>query len=193
MNILHLGRYKDRVRLITQLLNEGDKSVVELCFGDIILAKYCAESGRDWKGIDFNEEFVRYAKKSGFDAELKDVNELDRLPQADVCIMIASLYQFAGNFKRIIKLMLDSSKKVIIAEPTQNVSQLPGFIGKIAKKMTNAGQGDENFRFTEETFVNTMEDLSREFQFNYNIVARENRETVVVLEPNESKVKIHQK
>jgi hypothetical protein len=84
----------------------------------------------------------------------------------DLCIMVESLYHFIDNIELILVKMLKSSNGVIISEPIKNLSnnKYPDFF---AKKSTNAGNGDENYK--------------DELLFSYEII-KKYRDTLVVKE-----------
>jgi len=64
MNVIYGGSYRARFELITRFVaNNKISSVLELCFGDIIIAEYCKQLNINWKGIDINLGFTEYAKK----------------------------------------------------------------------------------------------------------------------------------
>jgi len=155
--------------------------VLELCFGDLVVAEYCRSHNKLWKGIDINPVFVSRAQTRGFDAQQTDIMGCETLPPSDVCIMIGSLYHFSGDLKRIFSLMLRSAPKIIISEPTTNLSHFRGPVGFLAKKCTNAGKGREEFRFTESSFSETLDKLSRELAFDYKMVNCSNRDTCAVI------------
>lgn len=181
MNILYGGNYKKRFKKIIALLGRDDRNILELCFGDIYIAKYCKKTGRKWVGLDVNRGFVERAQKKGFDARHADISKLDKLPQADVCIIAGSLYHFHKDLSRIISIMLESAPKIIISEPIRNLSSIPGVIGKIAKRSANAGQGYEEFRYDEYSFIDTLEHFSRKYNFLYNI-ADNDKDMIIMIE-----------
>ena len=167
MNILYLGFYKRRFNNITRLISRDSKSVVEFCFGDVFIAKYCRDNGIDWIGYDLNEEFVNYAVTHEFNAIIKDILLLEDFPQCDTYIMIGSLYHFKEYSLEILTKMIKSSKQVIISEPIKNIATAKGLLGDIARKSTNAGKGSEGFRYNLSTFTELMSKLN----VNYKIVS----------------------
>lgn len=167
MSVLYLGKYKRRFERINALLKPTTDTVIELCFGDIYIAEYCKKNGIDWKGYDINEHFVRNATRLNYNAILKDVNELNAFEKCDTYIIIGSLYHFKDNSAEILRKMIASSSQVIISEPIKNISTVKGFIGSIASLFTNAGNGIENFRFNETTFLAMLDKLGS----NYKIVS----------------------
>ncbi len=76
--------------------------------------------------------------------------------------------------------MVSHSNRVIISEPIKNLSNNK-YIGFFAKKSANAGNGEEEFRFTEKSFLDMLNHYSKKLSFNYNIVEK-NRDILVVLE-----------
>lgn len=166
MYVLYLGKYRRRFERINALLIPNTNAVIELCFGDIFIAEYCKKKGIDWKGYDINEHFVRNATRLNYNAILKDINELSVFEKCDTYIIIGSLYHFKDNSVEILRKMIASSRQVIISEPIKNISTVKGFIGSIASLFTNAGNGNENFRFNETTFLAMLDTLNS----NYKIV-----------------------
>jgi hypothetical protein len=184
MNLLYGGKYKERFNRITQLIDEKDVRVMELCFGDTILAQYCRNNRKKWMGMDFNEGFVANARKKGFNAVRADLLDMTALPKSDICVMAGSLYHFAGYFDKIVSLMLDAAEKVIICEPTTNLAHRKGWVGWLARQFSNAGKGNENFRFTQESFLRLLDRLKKEFLFSYDVIDHYNRDTYVVIRRN---------
>lgn len=183
MNLICLGGYRKRFQDIVELLEEKDKNILELCFGDIYVAEHCKITGRNWLGLDLNLSFVEFAENNGFNAERKDLMKIKRLPDADVCIMIGSIYHFAkDNCETIMSKMLTSSKKIIISEPVLTWSNRSGLIGAIAKKSANVGKGEETFRFNKRSFLSMLESLSRKFNFNYQIKRERGFDLIAVIQ-----------
>lgn len=178
MNFLYGMKYKKRFENIVSLINNEEKDIVELCFGDIFIAKYAKKNNKKWKGFDINDRFVSYAIEEGFDATNRNIL-LDPIPKSDVCIMAGSLYHFIDNIELVLGKMLASSKKVIISEPIKNLSN-NRYIGFFARKSANAGNGEEEFRFTEISFLNILDQYKTKLSFEYEIVKKD-RDILVVL------------
>lgn len=178
MNILYGMKYKKRFDSIIDIIDSNDNDIVELCFGDVYIAKYAKSNGKDWVGLDINDEFVRFAKAQGFNALNKNILN-DDIPKSDVCIMAGSLYHFIENIETILIKLLDGSKKVIISEPIKNLSNNK-YIGMFARKSANAGNGDEEFRFTESSFIEMLEKYKEKLSFTYEII-KIDRDILVVL------------
>lgn len=181
LNIIYSGKYNARFKHIIRLIAENDKEVVEYCFGDIRIAQYCKENKINWRGFDINDAFIDFAKKNNYNAIFQDINKLNVFPKADLSIMIGSLYHFHNNYNEIIVNMVDASKRVIISEPVVNFTSTKGFIGKIAGKLSNAGKGEESFRFNAETFETAISKISIEHNYKYSVISL-NRDMTILIE-----------
>ena len=171
MNVLYLGKYRQRFTDVIKLISTDDKSVIELCFGDILIAQYCKRKDIDWIGIDINDYFVQYANKMGFKAFADDLVKTKEIKSSDVCIMIGSLYHFNNDIELVLSKMLQAAPKIIISEPIVNLSSSKGWLGTLSKKLTNAGKGEENFRFNKESIINTLDKYSTLLKFSYRIIS----------------------
>lgn len=169
LNVIYLGLYRSRFKKITYLL-KGTDSVVDLCFGDIYIAKYCKKHNINWIGYDLNPSFVDYAIKKGYNACCKDILSIDSFPKCSVCIIQGSLYHFNSNLNELFTLIFNSTNRIIISEPIRNLSSEDGLIGQIAKKSANVGKGNEVFRFTKETFIQMLEEYRYRNDFEYTVV-----------------------
>lgn len=171
MNLLYSMKYKKRFIDIINLFSPTDKKVLELCFGDTMIAENCKKLKIEWIGFDINEYFVKNAKRQGYNASFADISELDSLPQADVCIMCGSLYHFNDEIESILLKMLNSSPKIIISEPIENLSSRKDIIGKIAGLLTNAGKGKEIFRFNKNSIIEMLDNFSSKLHFSYKVIS----------------------
>ena len=159
MNLIYFGKYKRRFERINRLIKTDAKNVIELCFGDVYIADYCNKKDIHWTGYDLNENFVAHAKKLGFNAFEQNIVIDDEFLKCDTYIIIGSLYHFKDKGSDLIRKMIESSKHVIISEPIKNLSAAKGIIGYIARKSTNAGNGHEEFRYNEQSFIAMMDKL----------------------------------
>jgi hypothetical protein len=171
MNILYLGKYKNRFNDITALFEEKDQTIVELCFGDIFIAAHCRKTGRGWTGFDVNASFVGHAVKKGFCAQALDLFTLEVLPQSDVCIMAGSLYHFHDALDKLFALMIGCAPTIIISEPIRNLTSRPGWVGRISASLSNAGKGRETFRFNHDSLIHILEFLKKKHKFKYDIIS----------------------
>lgn len=170
MQLLYVAKYKKRFFDILQLVSKNDTSVIELCFGDVIIAQECKRRKISWTGLDINDYFVQNAKSKGFNASVADIGALQSLPKADVCIISGSLYHFIADIEKMLKKLLDSAPKVILSEPVVNLSSKQGIIGNISKILTNAGKGKESFRFDKTSIIETLEKYKTSLHFSYTVI-----------------------
>lgn len=171
MNLIYSFKYKQRFLDIINEIRASDKTIVELCFGDIHIAGECKKRGVTWIGIDINEKFVNFALKKGFHAIKDDLILMETLPLSDLCIISGSLYHFHDDIDSILNKMLVSSQRIIISEPVVNWSSKKGIIGKISRKHTNAGKGAESFRFDKQSMIDTLDSLKNKLNFAYRIIS----------------------
>ena len=61
MFLLYRGRNKSRYLEMINILREKNiKKAVELCFGDLQIARCCKNNNIEWYGIDINPVFIKY-------------------------------------------------------------------------------------------------------------------------------------
>ena len=171
MQLLYALKYKKRFGDIMKIISNSDTNVLELCFGDIIIAKECVKRNISWTGLDINSYFVKRAKSKDFNASIADIEKLKSLPQADVCIICGSLYHFISDIESMLSKMLSSATKIIISEPVVNLSSIKGIVGKLSKILTNAGKGNENFRFDKSSIIDTLEKYKNKLHFSYTVIS----------------------
>jgi len=171
MNVLYLGKYKQRFKPIIEEIEKlpPHSEILELCFGDVLIAEYCQRTNYHWKGIDLNEVFVKHAKKAGHEAYHDDLSTLEVLPTSNLCLMIGSLYHFHPNTESILTKMFNSSDAIILSEPVINLSASKGLIGYFARRNANAGKGPEVFRYNESSLMKLLSDYC--VKFNCKIVS----------------------
>jgi hypothetical protein len=180
MNLLYLGRYRRRFKDITNLLEQKDNNIVELCFGDIIIAEYCKESARHWVGYDINDVFVNYALKHGHNAVSTDILSLESLPDADVLIFAGSLYHFNENMHKIWQLMTSCASKIILSEPVKNITSIKNFVGKIGARASTVRNGAEAFRFDRRSLIEMLDRFKETYNFTYEIVS-EKKDILIII------------
>jgi hypothetical protein len=161
MIILYSGKYLNRFKSVTDVLSEKQcGSVTELCFGDIYLAQWCKNNGVRWTGIDVNEQFVSFAIKQGYDAKCLDLLDFPDLQKSSVIVMMGSLYHFNNILPELIDYVMKLCDKFIISEPIKNLSNSQSLVGWIAKRSANSGNGNELFRFTKDTLMGRLDNIS---------------------------------
>lgn len=150
LKLLYGRQYRDRYRVIAEEV--GGDDILDLCCGDCALAGYV----KSYKGIDFDEGFVRSARKKGIDVRHLDI-AAQKIPQAQCIVLQGSLYQFIPHHEKLIKKMLGSAKKVIISESGINVAQSKNaLIAKIAKLLTSTSKTHKE-RFTKSQLMSLFE------------------------------------
>jgi hypothetical protein len=178
MNLLYKGGYKMRFTKITDLFR-NEKSVIELCFGDIIIAEHCKKIGIDWQGYDVNPAFIDNAKKQGFNVCLTDLKTARELAKADLCIISGSLYHFHDELEELFRKILHSSPRILISEPVINLSGQKGLIGKLAKGSADVNGRSQEFRYNEKSLIAEMEKLSKKLKFTYCIRNRFSKDLII--------------
>jgi len=161
VGLLYLGKYNTRFKNVTLFLDPvQDNSVTELCFGDIYVAKWCRKNDIKYLGMDINQYFVSMAQRKGYNAKVGDIRLYPELPNSDVVVMISALYHFYDIFPELLDYIMNSSKRFIISEPIHNLSSMNNLIGKISHKLTNAGSGNEIYRYNKQSLVNAVQTAS---------------------------------
>jgi hypothetical protein len=186
MNLIYAGSYKKRFAKIIEVIDRiAPKSILELCFGDIVIADYCKKREIFWEGIDINENFVKYAKQKGYNVHCQDVSGTNSFVKTDLCLISGSLYHFNPQQRIILfSKILSSATKVLISEPVINLSERKGFIGFIARRSANAGKGRESFRFNELSLKSALDELGSQYHFNYKTVGFIKKDLIVLIEKN---------
>lgn len=160
MNIIYLGKYEQRFNIVTNLLNpKDDKTVIELCFGDTLIAEWCKLNNIKWIGFDINEKFIKKAKSKGYNAQYKDILNLENLPKSDSVVIMGSLYQFSENLGNLVNCVMNSTSQFIISEPISNLANKDNFIGYLAKKSTKVGNGNETFRYNYDSLNSALREV----------------------------------
>lgn len=170
MNLLYRGRYARRAEAVCRLLRPEDRVVLELCFGDVLVAQHCRATGRSWIGLDVSAPFVAHAVRKGFDARLQDVSSADELPACDACVMMGSLYHFEGRVEELFRRIKRASRRLVLSEPVVNWTQARGVRGWLARRLTRVGEREERFRFDARSLVLRLEALKACVGFSYRIV-----------------------
>lgn len=170
MGLLYTGRYRGRFDDVCELIREDDRTVLELCFGDVAVAGYCRRQGRRWIGLDLSEAFVAHAVKRGFDARREDLLRSEVLPPCDLCVMMGSLYHFEQHLPALFARIKQASARLVLSEPVRTWTNAGGLRRYLAKILTRAGERDEVFRFTETSLIQALDRLREEVGFNYRVI-----------------------
>ena len=181
MNILYLGKYNQRFKSVENLLNpRNDKNVIELCFGDTMIAKWCKLNDIKWAGFDINEEFIKNARLEGYNAHYKDILKLENLPKSDAVIIMGSLYQFNEILDDLINCVMSSTSKFIISEPISNLATKGNLIGYLAKRSTKVGNGNEMFRYNYDNLHSALRNVC-DGRFAVSEIKRTQKDLILVI------------
>ncbi|WP_107660249.1 class I SAM-dependent methyltransferase [Nocardia suismassiliense] len=159
---LYGRHYTARYRAIEALVPDG-ASVVDLCCGPATLyTRYLRDKSVDYTGLDRNDKFVAQLTEAGGRGMVWNLNSDTPLPEADYLVMQASLYHFLPEAAPVLDRMLTAARKqVIIAEPVRNIASSDNrVLAAIGQRFTNAGDGAQAHRFTEET----LDELFRKYE-----------------------------
>lgn len=182
MNVLYQNKYCQRYNLITSTIaNLKPNSVLELCFGDTIIADFCKVNKINWTGIDASSYFVKRAISNKHNAIEANILTVSAFPKTDLVIISGSLYQFHNYMDELLVKMFAASKQILIAEPVQNLSTKKGLIGALAAWLTSAGKGAENFRYTKISLKKLLEEKSHKFNYSYKYIGNFKRDDYYLL------------
>lgn len=181
MQLLYKGYYYLRFRKITKHIK--GKKVVELCFADTVVAKYCRRNDIVWTGYDINKSFVDRAKRLRYNAVCEDVEQAP-LPSADAVIICGSLYHFYGKEEMILAKMLAAAPRIIVSEPVFNLSQRNDNIGRIARRSASINNKEHSFRYTEKTILSLLNGLTQKLGFSYEVVEFFSKDIILIITRN---------
>lgn len=182
MNILYGFGYRKRFLPIIEIISRlKPRNILELCFGDTVIASYCRTHGIQWLGIDSNEYFVSRAVRRGLDAQCIDLLGPVVFNQADMVIIAGSLYHFHGDENRLLSMMIKAAPAVIISEPILNLSNQKNWLGWLARKGSNAGHGEEAFRYTRETLLQMLAEQGKLLGFTVEKIGYYKKDCIVQL------------
>ena len=150
---LYGRHYAARYRAIADLIPGGCR-VLDLCCGPgVLFDRHLRHRHVDYMGLDINARFIDRLNRRGARARLWDLREDRPLPEADVVIMQASLYQFLPDPAPVLGRMLRAARRrVILAEPIRNLADSRNpLLAAVARRQTDPGDGAQPLRFTEAT------------------------------------------
>ena len=171
MNVLYKGRYRERFERVCDLIWESDGTVLELCFGDVVIAEYCRQHRKKWIGLDVSGAFVKNAKGRGFDAHLQNLSAETALPVCDVCVMMGSLYHFKAQLPDLFKRIKGSSTRFVLSEPVRNWTHANVLFSFFARVLTRTDAQEETFRFDEGSLLHALDDLKAKVGFAYRVIS----------------------
>lgn len=150
MRVIYAGGYAARYRALSELIPDGAE-VFEACAGDAYLYQhYLRPRSIQYRAGEFNETFVAHARARGIDMQRFDLRQ-DPVPQADVVLIHASLYQFMPEHRQIVDRLLAAARQtLIISEPVRNLSSSRwALIRWVARRSADPGSGHKAQRFDE--------------------------------------------
>lgn len=180
MKLLYLGRYEQRFDPVINAIRGN--SVVELCFGDHLIASACRKKGISWIGIDLLPAFVNAAIAKGFDARLGDLHELRQFPTADTFIICGSLYHFHDELPALLQSIFEHTSCLLISEPVVNLSQSNGFIGKLAKESATVNGKKQTFRYDENSLLHELKSIGSTIGVRIKVIDRNKKDLILLLE-----------
>lgn len=170
MKLLYKGKYRARFEPVIKMIRETDRRVLELCFGDVVIAEACRRRGLCWTGLDESPAFIAHALRCGYDARQVDLVTSGPLPSCDLCVMMGSLYHFEPCLGEFFARVKQASRRFVFSEPIQNWTCGGGMKRCLALTLTRAGNRAQSFRFTEPTLLQALDRLGREVGFEYRVV-----------------------
>jgi hypothetical protein len=159
---------------IEELVREIDgqgRSVCDLCFGDLYVARWCRANGFEWIGVELNPGFCRQARRAGFSVLEGDVLEVD-LPKADVYVMAGSLYHFHDRLSELFDAIFRCTSRFILSEPVDNLSNRSGLIGRLARRSGNPGSRPASFRYDEQALLDALDEQKRRIGLHLRLISR---------------------
>lgn len=178
MNILYFGKYQNRFNEVIARFKADDIRILELCFGDTVIAEHCRRFGKSWTGLDISEAFIANAVSQGYDAKKTDLFACQAFPVCDVCVMMGSLYHFERHLPDLFEKIAKSSHRLIISEPIRNWTDGSGVCRFLARRLTRAEKGDETFRFNRKSLVDALNDLKKSVPFEF--ITTDSRRDMIV-------------
>ena len=152
MRIVYGRWFEERFRAVADAIPDG-MSVGDVCCGDgYLYRRFLSRRNIDYLGLDINATFVHWLVRRGVNARVCDVR-FDPIPEADIILMQASLYQFIPSHENILRKLVNAARKcVIVTEPVRNLSASGNpFLSWLGRRLTDPGTGEAPHRFNEET------------------------------------------
>ena len=180
MNLLYVGKYRQRFDDVVNVIGTDTTSVCELCFGDTLIADWCRANGIRWTGVDLNPHFCTNARKHGHRVIQGDLFSVD-LPSADVFVMVGSLHHFHSRLSQVFDLVWGRTTRFMLSEPVRNLSSDPGVLGWWARRSANPGDGHQPFRYREHTLLDALRAQQARSGLTFEIVSVR-RDMLIVLD-----------
>lgn len=134
LKLLYGSHFKERFRCVADRIPADTNKILDVCCGTgLLFDLYLRQKEVHYIGLDFNRSLLKRVKKIG--GETLHMRLPGRLPEADVVLMMGSLYHFKGQETEMVEAMIAAARhKVIILEPVlaMSSSSIWGFWGKCA-------------------------------------------------------------
>jgi glycosyltransferase involved in cell wall biosynthesis len=138
MRVLYGSHLRGRYEAISAEIPSGSR-VVDVCMGDGALYLRCLRSKSvSYIGLDRSPAMVHWARQRGIDARQFDITR-SRLPNCDIAVIQASLYQFLPDARPVVEKLLQAAReKVIVSEPVVNLSASRNpWVAALSRRLTN--------------------------------------------------------
>lgn len=180
MSVLYAGGYRQRLRDVFGLIDDSTSSVCDLCFGDTVIADWCAARKVRWTGVDVNPRFCARARRRGHLVIEGSVLSVE-LPAADVFVMAGSLYHFHDQLAPLFDAVWRRTSRWILSEPVRNLSSRRDIVGRLARRAANPHGYRTSFRYTEHTLLEAIRGQQQRCVFTFRIVSVK-RDLLLVME-----------
>ena len=150
MRLIYGAGFGARYQALSDLIPDG-ADVFEACAGDAYLYEHHLKArGVQYRAGELNEGFVAHARARGIAMQRFDLCR-DAVPEADIVLLHASLYQFMPDHAAVVSRLLAAARQtLIISEPVRNLSSSPNpLIRWLARRSADPGSGHKAQRFDE--------------------------------------------
>jgi hypothetical protein len=184
MFLLYGGTYASRYNLIVNCVKQKrPKKVLELCFGDTLLAEFCRKNKIEWQGIDHNKSFIAHARKKGHNVLQRNITKIQDLPKADMIVISGALYHFHDTIDQLFERILESTNQVLISEHVIPFNTSKGLLGYIGGIISNAGNRNEPFRYNKVSLGELMKRLSLKYHLKCQYIGHCKWDDVYLISP----------
>ena len=131
LKIMHGKNLKKRYNFIADQIEEND-FVLDLGCGTGLLADYL--KGKRYKGMDINNDFIKFAESKGHNVVNSDIFEFDKYPSSvDVVVLVDMLHHITPKEVELMERLAEMDvKKIIVSEPVSTI-QKKSFFYAVAK------------------------------------------------------------
>ena len=128
LKIMHGKNLKKRYNFIADQIEEND-FVLDLGCGTGLLADYL--KGKRYKGMDINNDFIKFAESKGHNVVNSDIFEFDKYPSSvDVVVLVDMLHHITPKEVELMERLAEMDvKKIIVSEPVSTIQKKSFFYG----------------------------------------------------------------